>query len=155
MKRLKMWYRSTNIFVVRDDADITQFLIRKRSKSKYIYPGWLDLCFGGIITPNDIAKIDVSAKRVAEEEMGLPNLSSIRLPEGYRKRGILSKFTNLAPKFAFKHKFEDDELNAWVYTYYMPWNKDIEEFFDLKIKPQSKDIDMVQWMKQDEIQRRI
>ena len=130
-----MWYRCTAIYVFRDDGDTTSFLISKRSKSKDICPGWLDLGFGGIVTAKEMDEIDESAKREAEEEMGLPDLSNISIPKGYRKSGLFSNFTNLAPKFAFKHKYEDDVTNGWVYTYFMPWNRDIEKSFDLKIKP--------------------
>ena len=46
--------------------------------------------------------------------MGISNLNKIKLPNGYGK--------SLVPKFAFKHKFEDDNSKAWIYTYFIPWH---------------------------------
>ena len=57
---------------------------------------------------------DLAAKREAEEEMGIPNIDKIKLPGGTRQ--------TLEPKFVFKHKFEDNNSRAWVYTYYIPWH---------------------------------
>ena len=77
-------------------------------------PGWLDTAFGGIVSADEMNFVDLAAKREAEEEMGIPNIDKIKLPGGTRQ--------TLEPKFVFKHKFEDDNSRAWVYTYYIPWH---------------------------------
>lgn len=101
------------------------YLISKRSSQKDICPGWLDLGFGGIVTVQEIFDVDGSALREAQEEMGLPDLSQIRVPKGLlgeqgiarswlhnynflltNHSGLLSSFKTLVPKFAFKHKYD-------------------------------------------------
>ena len=138
MRELRLWYRCTAIFVVREEpgGNATQFLISKRSQQKDICPGWLDLGFGGIVTADEIFDVDGSAKREAEEEMGLPDLGRVRVPRGLLgSKGLLSSFSTLVPKFAFKHRYEDDNTNGWVYAYYMPWSREIESAMGLRIKP--------------------
>ena len=71
-------------------------------------------------------KVDQSALREAEEEMGISNLNKIKLPNGYGK--------SLVPKFAFKHKFEDDNSKAWIYTYFIPWHTQFQNM-GINIKP--------------------
>jgi len=40
-------------------------------------PGCYDLCFGGVVAAHEMDDVTLSAKREAEEEMGLPDLSLI------------------------------------------------------------------------------
>ena len=48
--------------------------------SKDYYPGWLDLSFGGVITSDEMKNPDLSARREASEELGIPDIHKIKLP---------------------------------------------------------------------------
>ena len=77
MRKHKLWCRSTVIFVIDEQM---RFCVSKRSSHKDWCPGWFDLAFGGIVAANEVDNLNLSAKREAEEEMGLPDLSKIILP---------------------------------------------------------------------------
>ena len=139
MRRHNLWHRSTSIFVIDEHH---KFCVNKRSKNKDYYPGYLDLVFGGIVAADEMADVDNSALREAEEEMGIPNLSKIKVPG--------SQMT-LAPKFVFKHQMEiDDVARAWIYTYYIPWHS-CYNTGNFAIKPQQTEIDHIIWMPVSEI----
>ena len=72
MREHNLWHRSTSIFVI---DEFQNMCVNKRSKKKDYYPGYLDPSFGGIVGIEEMDKVDLSALREAEEEMGVPNLS--------------------------------------------------------------------------------
>ena len=61
-----------------------QLLINKRSSTRKIFPGYLDLGFGGGVKAEEMDKVDVSARRELYEELGLGNLPSVLIPSSYR-----------------------------------------------------------------------
>ena len=67
-----LWFRRTAIFLIDEEH---RFCVSKRSMAKEYCPGCLDLAFGGIVNASEINDVDLSAKREAEEETGLPDLS--------------------------------------------------------------------------------
>ena len=91
MRKHNLWHRSTAVFVINE---LQEFCLNKRSKDKDYCPGFLDTSFGGIVAANEISNVDLSAKREAEEEMGLEDLSKLKLP---------GSGASLVPKFVFKH----------------------------------------------------
>ena len=76
MRKYNLWHRSTAIFVINE---LQEFCLNKRSKDKDYCPSFLDTSFGGIVAAHEINDVDLSAKREAEEEMGLPDLKKIKL----------------------------------------------------------------------------
>ena len=99
-------------------------------------PGWLDLSFGGVVNADEMNDVDGAALREAEEEMGISNLSKLKLPNGSK---------SLKPQFAFKHKFEDQGQKAWVYAYFIPWHTSLANH-GVTIQPQETEIDLVLWL---------
>jgi 8-oxo-dGTP pyrophosphatase MutT (NUDIX family) len=77
MRRFNMWHRSTSIFVIDEHH---KFCINKRSKNKDYFPGYLDLAFGGIVSASEIDNVDLAALREAEEEMGIKDLETLKVP---------------------------------------------------------------------------
>ena len=43
----------------------------------------MDTAFGGVVAADEMNDVDKSALREAEEEMGIKNLSKMKLPNGY------------------------------------------------------------------------
>ena len=77
MRELNLWHRVAALLVVDEKNNIC---INKRSMQKDYCPGWLDLTFGGIVSADEIKNPDLAALREAEEELGIPNISQIRIP---------------------------------------------------------------------------
>ena len=134
MREHNLWHRSTTIFVIDEHQ---RFCINKRSHSKDYCPGWLDTGFGGVVGAQEMDDVDSAALREAEEEMGIKGLNKIKLPSGAAGQ-------TLAPKFVFKHKFEDAGSRAWVYCYYIAWHTALKDL-GTPIKPQESEIDLVLW----------
>lgn len=74
MRQNNLWHRTTNILVTNQH---NEYLVSKRSSAKDYCPGFYDLCFGGVVSSTEMDQMDASAKREAQEEMGLPNLTAI------------------------------------------------------------------------------
>ena len=109
MRRRGLWHRATSILVRNEKG---QYCFNKRSLAKDYCPGFLDSSFGGIVASDEIDNIDLAAKREAEEEMGLPDLTKIKL-----------NGKSIVPKFRFKLKFNDGRTKCFLYIYDMPWSQ--------------------------------
>ena len=142
MRKHNLWHRSTSIFVINQFQEIC---VNKRSMSKDYYPGWLDLSFGGVVTSDEMKNPDLSARREASEELGIPDIHKIKLP---------GSTSTLDPKFVFKHKFENEFGCSWMYIYYLTWHSDLENQ-GIFIKPQSSEISSIHWQTPESIRQRI
>ena len=120
MREHNLWHRSTSIFII---DEFQRICVNKRSKKKDYYPSYLDPAFGGVVGAEEMDTVDLAALREAQEEMGITNLSQLKVPGGHQ---------SLAPKFVFKHKFQNEVSNAWVYTYYIPWHTALKNSVPIK-----------------------
>ena len=54
--------------------------------------------------------------------------------------------------FILKYKYDDGNVNSWIYTYYMLWNSTHMTKLGIQIQTQKSEIDFLSWMSVDEIQ---
>lgn len=66
MRRLQMWHRAAYIFVV-DQQD--RLCVQHRTPWKDIFPGYRDLCAGGVVDAGE--SMACAARRELQEELGL------------------------------------------------------------------------------------
>ena len=66
MRAKSLPHRATYIFVFRSDGAL---LVQHRTLTKDVYPGYIDLCAGGVVTAGE--SYEQSAERELFEEMGI------------------------------------------------------------------------------------
>ena len=66
MRAEKLAHRATYIFVRRSDS---RLLVQHRTLTKDVYPGYIDLCAGGVVSAGET--YEESAERELAEEMGI------------------------------------------------------------------------------------
>lgn len=91
MRAERLRHRATYIFVFNDDSELC---VQRRTLIKDLYPGYLDLACGGVVTAGE--SYEVSATREAAEELGIRN-------------------TALQPGFEFY--FEDERVRVFGKTF--------------------------------------
>ena len=66
MRAKRLPHRATYIFVFRSDGSL---LVQHRTATKDVYPSYLDLCSGGVVSAGE--SYEIGAERELAEEMGI------------------------------------------------------------------------------------
>ena len=82
------------------------FVVHRRTRSKLFCPGYLDLCFGGVVAYQE--KYEVNALRELEEEIGIRSFLS-----NEEKRGMHA---------LFKFFHEGERSRNWGKVYLAYWD---------------------------------
>ena len=111
MRERCLIHRATFVFIFNSNGFL---YVQKRSEIKDHWPGWLELCFGGVVDADEI-NVDESAWRELEEELG---------PQTH---------VNLTFHGTFFHQHPENNIWAYIYSgvYDGPINPQLEEVQDV------------------------
>jgi len=89
-----LWHRCTYVFVLNASGEL---YVHRRTDTKDVYPGYFDLCAGGVNAVGE--SYEVCARRELEEELGV----------------------DAEPTFRFLHRYEGPSGRVWGATFDVVW----------------------------------
>ncbi len=98
MRAKHLVHRCTYVFVLTPAGEL---YVHKRTDTKDVYPGYDDVCAGGVNAAGE--SYDDCARRELEEELGI----------------------TAAPRFLFKHRYEGPDGSVWGAVYEVEWEGSI------------------------------
>ena len=130
MRKYLLIHRASNIFVFNKNK---QVLVSKRSTTKEFFPGFYDLCAGGVSGVNE--DMEKSAERELDEELGITGVKLIFVG----KKFIDSEYTRVWMYAYYIKDFEGKvTLNDGEVESYEFWN--LDDILNYKEKLKGKDI---------------
>jgi isopentenyldiphosphate isomerase/GNAT superfamily N-acetyltransferase len=98
MRRRRLRHRCTYVFVLNERSEL---YVHRRTDTKDVYPGYLDVCAGGVNAVGE--SYDECAGRELEEELGVQG----------------------EPVFRFLHRYEGPDGRVWGAAYDVRWDGSI------------------------------
>lgn len=100
MREKTLTHRATFVFVVNPEGKL---YVQKRTTTKDVFPGFYDVCTGGVVAANDPSILD-SARRELQEEIGIN-------PENI--------------EFCFYHLYQDAGTSIWCACFLTYWEGEL------------------------------
>ena len=94
LRARNLWHRCTYVFVLNAAGEL---YVHRRTDTKDVYPGYLDVCAGGVNGAGE--SYEECARRELEEELGVP----------------------AAPTFRFLHRYEGPSGRVWGAAFDVEW----------------------------------